>query len=150
MYCTVQDLVNQVSEAVLIELTDDERTGPATLAEAGTVIENRLHKAITDATNEINGYCQARYPIPFSPVPGFINKLSVDIALYNLFSRRGYDEQTQDKAIIDRYRAAVKTLENIAKGIISLGAASPPAQAADVFKLHSDPRKFSRDKLGGF
>ena len=150
MYCTIQDLSSQVSEAVLIELTDDERIGPATLAEAGAEINKRLNKAIEDATNEINGYCQARYPIPFNPVPGFVNKLSVDIALYNLFSRRGYDEQTQDKSIIDRYRAAIKALENIAKGIVSLGAAAPPAQAADVFEIRSDDRKFSRTKLGGF
>ncbi len=144
MYCTLDDLKAQVSEAVLVELTDDEGTGQ--------VDQARVDAAITAATDEINGYCQARYPVPFDPVPGFIRKLAVDIALYNLFSRRGYNDQAEeggDKAIIDRYRAAVRTLENIAKGVVTLGVPNPPP-ATDGTDIRSNPRIFSRERLEGF
>lgn len=152
MYCTIQDLKEQVSELVLINLTDDEGVAPAFLDEAGENIINRLNKAILDATNEINGYCQARYPVPLNPVPGFIAKLAVDIALYNLFSRRGFFEDNQDKAIVDRYRAAVKNLENIARGVVTLGAVapSPSPGSGDVAQISSSPRIFSRKKMEGF
>lgn len=150
MYCSIADLRNQSADQVLITLTDDEGAAPASLDEAGGAILARLNKAITDATNEINGYCQARYSVPFDPVPGFINKLAVDIALYNLFSRRGYDEQTQDKAIIDRYRSAIKNLENIARGVVTLGSTTPLSPADHSVKISSDPRIFSRRKLEDF
>lgn len=150
MYCTVKDLADQVSEQILIDRTDDEGTAPASLAEAGSEIISRLEKAITDAGNEINGYCQARYPIPFNPVPGFINKICVDIALYNLFSRRGLDEDTADKSIVDRYKTAVRTLENIAKGVVTLGAAAPAQTTSDPAVITGPPRIFSRKTMGGF
>lgn len=150
MYCTIEDLAAQVSEQILIDRTDDEGTAPDSLAEAGPKIVSRLEKAITDAVNEINGYCQARYPIPFSPVPGFISKVCVDIALYNLFSRRGMDEETADKSIVDRYKAAVKNLENIAKGLVTLGAAAPAQTTSEPTIITGPPRIFSRKTMGGF
>lgn len=150
MYCTIKDLQDQASDQVLITLTDDEGIAPESLDEAGEAIHTRLTKAIIDATNEINSYCQARYPVPLDPVPGFINKLSVDIALYNLFSRRGYDEDTADKAIIDRYKAAVKNLENIARGLVTLGVADAPAPQDNTTVINSGGRIFSREKMSGF
>lgn len=141
MYCTLDDLKSRIPEDILIELTDDEETG--------AVNPERIDAAIKDATDEVNGYCQARYPVPFSPAPGYVRKLAADIALYNLFSRRGYDEDSADKSIIDRYRAAVRALENIAKGVITLGEPSPPP-ASDGTDINHPPRVFSRDKLGGF
>ena len=150
MYCTIKDLQDQTADQVLITLTDDEGAAPESLDEAGEAIHTRLTKAILDATNEINSYCQARYPVPLDPVPGFINKLTVDIALYNLFSRRGYDESTADKAIIDRYKAAVKNLENISRGLVTLGAAAPPVSQDNTTVINSGRRLFSRDKLREF
>jgi phage gp36-like protein len=141
MYCTLDDLKAQVPERVLIELTDDEGLG--------MVNQTRVDAAITAATDEINGYCQARYPVPFNPVPGFIKKLAVDIALYNLFARRGYDEESADKSIVDRYKAAIRALENIARGLVTLGAPEP-APAAEGMDVRSSERVFSRGSLEGF
>jgi phage gp36-like protein len=141
MYCTLDDLKAQAPEQVLVHLSDDEGIGQINQA--------RVDAAIAAATDEINGYCQARYPVPFEPVPGFIRKLAADIALYNLFARRGYDEESADKAVVDRYRAAVRTLENIARGLVTLGAPEP-APAAEGLDVRSRERVFSREKLEGF
>jgi len=140
MYCTLDDLKAQVQERVLIELTDDEGLGAANRA--------RVDAAIAAATDEINGYCQARYPVPFNPVPGFIKKLAVDIALYNLFARRGYDEESADRSIVDRYKAAIRVLENVARGLVTLGAHEPPATSG--VDVRFSERVFSREKLEGF
>jgi len=137
MYCDLEDLKKQVPEAVLVELTDDERLG--------TVNTGRVDRAIEDAADLINSYAASRYPIPFNPVPGVIRKIAVDIALYNLFSRRGYDEDTADKSVLDRYKGAVNFLEHLAKGLVTIGAGQPAAEGGAV--LQSGGRVFSRESM---
>jgi phage gp36-like protein len=140
MYCTLDDLRAQVPEAVLVDLTDDEGTG--------AINADRVNAAIASASSEIDGYCQSRYPVPFDPVPPFIKKLAVDITLYNLFARRGYDEDSADRSILDRYKNAVRVLENIAKGVVTLGQPTPPP--ATGINIASSERKFSRKSLEAF
>lgn len=137
MYCDLEDLKKQVPEAVLVKLTDDERLG--------TVNTERIDRAIEDAADLINSYATSRYPIPFNPVPGVIRKIAVDIALYNLFSRRGYDEDTADKSVLDRYKGAVNFLEHLAKGLVTIGADQPAAEGGAV--IQSGGRVFSRESM---
>jgi len=114
-YCTQDDLLEQISEAELIQLTDD--------AGAGAVDETVVERAIADADAEIDAYAMTRYATPLSPVPAMIRKISVDIAVYHLFARRrGAPEDRKE-----RYKNAVKFLEGLAKGLISIGAATPAA-----------------------
>ena len=106
MYCTVDDLRDQSSEDFLIRCTDD--------AGVGAVDQTIVEKKIADAQTEIDSYCRAQYTVPFQVVPGLIKKLAVDIALYNLVSKRGLDEESPDAILVKRYRDAVKLLENLA------------------------------------
>ena len=62
-----------------------------------------IDEAIADADGEIDGYLAKRYRVPLSPVPKVINKFSKDIAVYNLFSRIGIDEGTDEKTYLNRY-----------------------------------------------
>lgn len=140
MYCVQADLEAQIPVAALVRLTDDERTGAVNTA--------RIDKAIANAGVEIDGYCQTKYPVPFNPVPDVIRKLAVDIALYNLLSRRGFEEDSADRAIVERYKAAVKFLENLARGVVRIGTPTP-APASEV-RVEGPPRVFSRDKLRQF
>ena len=144
MYCTIDDLRSQSSDEVLIRCTDDEGTGEIDQA----IIDEKIN----DAQMEIDSYCRAQYPVPFDPVPGLIRKLTVDITLYNLISRRGLDEDSPDVILVKRYRDAVKFLENLAKGIVTIGpvavdAPSPMPQQASIV---SSPRHFSRGSMEGF
>ncbi|OUM99981.1 MAG: hypothetical protein BAA04_01650 [Firmicutes bacterium ZCTH02-B6] len=142
MYCTREDLLGQVSEHVLLGLVDDENAGEMT-PEA----EQRLEKAISDASGRIDGYLQARYPVPLNPVPRLIRSLCVDIAVYNLFARRGFDEESADKAVVTRYRDAIRLLEQIAAGKVRIGA-NTPAPAHTV--LFAQRPKVMRDGLDLF
>lgn len=139
-YCTKSDILDQVEETYLIQLTDDDRTG--------AVDNDRVDRAIADADAEINGYCGQRYGIPFDPVPVLVRKISVDIAIYNLHSRRS-DSLPEER--LQRYKAAVALLANISKGIVSLGEDDPSdPEIANSPQISSSTRIFSRTSLRGW
>ena len=144
MYCTVDDLRKQSSEEFLLRCTDDDG--------AGEINQAIIDEKISDAQMEIDSYCRTQYAVPFETVPGLIRKLAVDIALYNLVSKRGIDEESPDVILVKRYRDATKLLENLAKGIVTIGpitdgGPAPQPQQASVF---SSPRRFNRGSMRGF
>lgn len=139
-YCTLTDILDQIEEADVIRLTDDENLG--------AVSEPRVSKAIADADAEINGYCGQRYRVPFDPVPDLVRKFAVDIAIYNLFGRR--DVAPEDRR--NRYKDAIAFLRQVASGAATLGVEDPdgtPAPAEHP-RITGPARIFSREKLGGW
>lgn len=140
-YATQSDIEAQLSLEELIQLTDDEGIGH--------VHADRVARAIADADEEIDGYLQARSAVPLSPVPGIIRKVSVDIAVYNLYSRRMREIPEARRA---RYDNALKFLAKVAEGKIGLGAVDPsgnPPEAAGIGVAGTD-RVFTIDKLERF
>jgi len=122
-YCTFNDIKEQLPEDELTQLTDDSG--------AGTFDPLIVDRAIADADAEINGYCGERYTVPFDPVPAVIRKFSVDISIYNLFSRRqGADEDRRN-----RYRDAIRFLQNLSKGFVTLGVDAPVEIAQDTVSV---------------
>ena len=120
-------------------------------AEREELVAPIIDEAIADADGEIDGYLAKRYAVPISPAPKIINKCSKDIAVYNLFSRIGIDESTDQKTYLNRYNQAIKFLTLVAEGKVSLGAETddPTTAAATGFSVTSNPRIFSRDKMRG-
>ena len=111
-----------------------------------------IDAAIADADGEIDGYLAKRYAVPLAPVPKVINKFSKDIAVYNLFSRIGIDEGTDQKTYLNRYNAAVRFLTMVAEGKVSIGSdtdGDPSSAAAIGFTVQSNPRLFSRGQMRG-
>ena len=110
-----------------------------------------IESAIEDADAEIDGYLAKRYAVPISPAPRVLNKFSKDIAIYNLYSRLGIDEGTEEKNYLNRYNAAVKFLTLVAEGKVSIGAETedPASAAATGFSVKSNPRIFSRGSMRG-
>lgn len=140
MYCSQADIEDLLSAAVLIQLTDDEGLR--------VVHAGRVEKAISDADAEINAYCGQRYPLPFSPVPDILRKLSVDIAVFNLHGRR---KQTPDD-VKERYKNAITFLRAVSTGTATLGAEDPHGSPAPTEKpsISGPDRIFSRQSLGGW
>ncbi|KQC03148.1 MAG: hypothetical protein APR55_07120 [Methanolinea sp. SDB] len=139
-YCTQADIAEQIPEDELIQLTDDD--------DLGVIDASAVERAIADADAEIDGYCGKRYSVPFAPVPVMIRKCSVDIAIYNLFPRReGAPESRRT-----RYKDIIRFLENIAKGVVSLGEKDPDGtpKPTDRPDIQSDRRLFSRRTMRGF
>lgn len=141
-YCTLADIEKAVPEETVVQLTDDEGLG--------VVDQARVDEAIDQADAEIDAYCAARYKTPFSTVPDVVKKLSADIAVYNIYSRKMEDIPA---ARSERYKNAVRMLEGISKGTVSLGedpapeASTEGQQTADITGAD---RTFSRDKLEDF
>lgn len=96
-------------------------------------------------------YLAKRYAVPLAPAPRVINKFSKDIAVYNLFSRIGIDEGTDQKTYLNRYNAAIKFLTLVAEGTVSIGTETedPASAAAGGFKVKSNSRLFTREKMRG-
>jgi len=138
-YALQTDILEQLDEDILIQLTDD--------ADAGEVDDDMVTRAIADADAEIDGYCGKRYSVPFSTVPAIIRKFSVDIAIYNLYARRkGAPDDRKD-----RYAAAVKFLLNVSKGLISLGENDPDSTpASNAPEIDNEDRIFTRTTMEDF
>jgi phage gp36-like protein len=107
-------------------------------------------RAIADADEEIDGYLQSRCVVPVSPVPGIIRKISVDIAIYNLYSRR-LDQVPESRR--QRHENALRFLGKVAEGKIGLGANDPdgnPPADSTIGVANATDRTITSDKLERF
>lgn len=139
-YCTQANILDRIDAATLITLTDE--------AGVGEVDAGKVAAAIADADATVDAYCQGGYTVPLSPVPAKITQISVDIALYNLYSQSDLEMPEVRK---DRNREAIRFLEKVAARTISLGAGTPvPADTSNSASVDSNSRTFTRDKLKGF
>jgi phage gp36-like protein len=141
-YSTVEDLRKLLPEEVLIQLTDDEALE--------AVNTGRAQEAIQQADAVIDAYLGARYQVPLAePVPELIKKLSVDMAIYHLYSRR---TEEMPELRRQRYRDALKTLKDISQGLISLGAQEPNPSREDGPQVSTSEqdRTFTKDTLEGY
>ena len=139
-YSTKSDILEQLDEAILIQLTDDDSIG--------AVDDDKVTRAIADADATIDAYCQGRYSIPLDPVPGKIRQICVDLDIYNLYSRRG-DAAPEIRK--DRHKEAIRFLEKVSEGKISLGASTPaPETTGNSVDINQNDRIFTRDEMSGF
>ena len=100
--------------------TADGHSNGSTVTEVNYIDTSVTDRAIADADSEINSYCESQYDIPFSSTPTMIRKVSVDIAIYNLYARRkGAPEDRRQ-----RYKDAIRYLKDVANGVVTLGDAT--------------------------
>jgi len=142
MYSTKADILESLSEAELIDLTDD--------ADLGVVDDAVVDRAIADADAEIDAYCGSRHQVPFAAVPAMIRKVSVDIAIYNLYARRRGAPADRK----ERYDNAIRFLRGVADGTVSLGVGdpdgTPSGSEAPSMSQDNPARVFGRANLEFF
>lgn len=137
-YATLDDLKKALNEAVLIDLTDDAGVGAIDTG----IVDNSLEAADV----EIDAYLGERYSLPLTPAPSIVAKLAVDLAVFNLYSRRqGPPDHWQA-----RYNNAIKMLAKIQAGEIGLGSGDPKGSESDKAEVVSEDRIFTRDTLKNF
>lgn len=151
-YSTVEEVLGAIKESAYNALLGDEYIEDT--QERVKCLQPHVEEAIIDADAEIDGYLARRYNVPLSPAPRVLNKFSKDIAVYNLMSRVGIDEQDREKTYLNRYNAAVKFLEGVAKGTISIGTGDmgdTQTQAAQKdFRIAHSERLFTRTSMKGW
>ncbi|WP_449246463.1 gp436 family protein [Desulfarculus baarsii] len=141
MYCTPADLEKLLAPETLGQLADDGPGGPAP--------EAVLLEAIEQADREIDAYLGVARAVPLEPAPAIVANLSAKIAVYNLYRRRPHLEAGEWAG---EYQRALKLLERIAEGRLSLGGGEGPAAPLEpnAMVTISRPPHFSDRRLRRF
>lgn len=141
-YCSLDDIKQQVSEITLIEITDDNQTN-----EINTAI---IDEAILYSETLIDGYLRGRYTLPLTTTV-LIKILAADLTVFRLYSRRFHTDMPD--SINDKYKNSIKLLEQIQKGVVSLGietAGTPPKLGEYRTNKTTSDRIFTKSFLGKF
>lgn len=139
-YTTLADLTARFGDRMLVALTD--RGALATGAVDATVVD----KAIADTDAVIDGYLGARYTLPVSPVPPILADIAGAIAIWKLHLG------APDPKVEADYKDALRSLREIAAGVITLAAAGVAASEKDAsgVQVTDRERPFSAENLKGF
>lgn len=138
-YASITTLNAQFGAREVVALTDRDLDGIAD--------QDVLDDALATADNLIDSYIGRRYPVPLVDVPKLISTVAGTIVRYNL-SGAGVTETDPAR---NRYRDAIKLLESIRDGDLSLGpdpAGEPTAQATAI-RVVGGNRKFVAETLDG-
>lgn len=136
-YTTAQEMIQRYGEDELAELTDRDGS-------AGGIDQDVLDRAIADASAMIDGYLRAAgYAVPLDPAPELIRRLCADISRYLLYDDAAASD---DQPWVVRYREAVRMLDAIRTGLISLGVAGG-GDGAGAPETVSPTRVFIREDL---
>lgn len=111
MYCTSQDIEKQITREILVQLTNDTPL-------QDTVDDSVTYEAILYSSTLIDGYLQGRYDLPINTRLPLLRIVAIDLSIYRLYSRRLHADMPD--SILEQYKEAIKTLEKIQKGIITL------------------------------
>ncbi len=111
MYCTAEDLEIQLGKEPLIQLTNDN-------CEQNSIDTVVCEEAILYSSTLIDGYLRGRYNLPLNTQFPLLRVVAMDLSTYRLYSRRIMTDIPE--VVYDAYKNAIKTLENLQKGIITL------------------------------
>ncbi|MGE4265431.1 MAG: gp436 family protein [Desulfovibrio sp.] len=136
-YATMQGMVSRFGLSEVIALTDREANG--------AVDEPVLGAALVEATAEIEGYLAGRYALPLASVPPLVAGLCCDIARYRLSGANVLETDPTR----NRYRDAVRLLEQISAGKVGLGLdlAGQPAPTGGGVHVRQGERSFPAGSL---
>ncbi|MEQ9860627.1 DUF1320 domain-containing protein [Pectobacterium cacticida] len=140
MYATRDDMVHAFGEKECVSLTDRKYTGD--------IDDEVISGALTRASAEIDSYLVGRYPVPWPDTPGVLVGRCCDMARYFLC---GASVQSTEQ-IRARYEDAVRYLEQVAAGKVSLGKMPDGQviqQTSSGARFQSSGRAFDRDATGG-
>ena len=139
-YATQADLLDQITTAELVKLTDDAKTG--------AVDDAKVTAALDAASATVDAYAGARYTLPLQTSEK-IKQLTIDLAIYQLEKRRRRIREATQSARDD----AVSFLRDLARGKAVLDQpAGETAQATEMdVKSSEDADRFTSDEnLKGF
>jgi phage gp36-like protein len=136
----------------LIQLTNEDPTQT-------TINTSFLATFLSDASDEIDAYLEARFALPLDDPPAILTRICCEVAMYHLNALRPIHDLQDAK---DRYEKAISFLEEVSEGKRTLGLSADsqepadpasPAVVTDV-NFGGDPslpqRVFSRRTLKGF
>lgn len=137
-YCTLDDLLSRFGDDEVYVAFDRDNDGE--------VETSAVDQALADADEEINTYLAARYALPLANIPAVLVRLAAQMAIYHGSIGTAITEEKRK-----RYEDAVKMLNKISRGDISLGlaAAEEPANREQI-TVQSSTKLFPDDELEMF
>jgi phage gp36-like protein len=147
---TLADMGVHFTDAEIITLTDDENTGTAN--------EPRVDVAIAKAESEFHLAAGTYYVTPISPVPEGLKEKLIDLAAWNLKSRRSqflggdqhegkFWEKRRSELVTWLEGLSSKTRESVLPGA---GEKTEPAARAGTASVSADIGRFTNDRMKGF
>ncbi len=131
-YSTESNLLERITEQDLIQLTDDNNLGQIGSA--------KVTAAIAAADGIIDSYAAGRNQLPLV-VNEIVEKLSVDLALYQLYSRRG----VVPEVVKDGRDHAISLLKSVSAGKASLN--QDAKEQVGVAEVKTPDRTAQEDKF---
>lgn len=141
MYATQEDMLKRYSMLTLIKLTNKEDD-----FSASEIDQAVLESALTTASSMIDGYLAVRYTLPLSTESLMLEQCCCVIARYNLESGVATDQATE------QYKAAVKWLQDVSKGVVQLGPGTDgeTPEGTDTAMVESAGSVWARSRAKGF
>jgi len=126
----------------LTRLTNDD-------PEADSPDEAVLAAGIENVEELVDGYLRGRYELPFVEVPSMVRGLAVNVLRHELYLRR--PDGAVPETVQVAYASAVKVLEQIRDGRVTLGIAQgsqagKSAPAPLEIKVKSRPQRFGGEQ----
>ena len=136
-YVTLAQLTARFGEQMLISLTD---RGVDAL---GVIDTDVIDRALAETDALIDGYLTGRYALPLTTSETLLVGVAQAITIYNL-----HLYETPEKITAD-YKAAIRTLEQLAQGTIKLSAAGveAPSTGTTGAQITDRERPFTEDNL---
>lgn len=141
-YCTTSDIEKLIPRALMVTLSND--VNGATEPNAANMAE-----VIDQADREIDAYLSvAGYSVPMSPVPPLVTNLSIHMAIWNLYLRKGVGSDNRERT----YVRCCKLLERIAEGKVNLGEleSGVPVTAPSAVVVDARDQRFTDDLWSTF
>lgn len=145
-YIQLQDLLDELGEDILVQLTDD--------LDAGEINEIIVSKAIASAEGTFESYIRTRYSLPV-PATQLVKSRILNLAIYELYRKRATFDDGVFKVKKTAYDETISLLKDIQKGVAALDV--PAAEetienpaTGDAILTNSANSKFSDTKLSGF
>ena len=139
-YATQTNLEDRLGSDLLALLADEDGDG------AGDA--SILAAALDDASAEIDAALAGRYATPVATPPAILLRLTVDIAVYFLFTRR---REAIAPEHVARWKEARVFLDRIARGETDLdGAQERLSRMKTESSTREQARRFDRDALDSF
>ncbi|AVP97905.1 DUF1320 domain-containing protein [Ahniella affigens] len=148
--CTPSHLAVVPAELMRLTLTGGARAGyPTDAIDAADAAFATVSAELAATEQLVDGYLAGRYVLPLSPVPGVLKGWVLDIVWFRLLGDR-IGKPSEDSAAL-RYRDALRFLEQVRDGKLSLGASDPVVNDVDSEILIDAPgRSFTQTTLADY
>ena len=147
-YISQQDLLDELGEPMLIQLTDNAKP------RANAIDPARVAKAIAFAEGTFNAYARTRYTVPV-PATVMVKAVCLDLAIYQLRRDRSSSSDGSEKLRKDLYDPHIKFLQALQRGTAALDVPATEETetnpvSPDRILSGSSRTVFTDDKLGNY